>query len=112
MLEADVIIGVHKTRGTPVNQGQTKTTDNVKPTDGKIPIMGHPPATESDLSLKEFVETVFAHNAKDENKDNKKGIKLDFKSAEAITKSMDILKANQNVRVQIKSKFIEIFHKL
>lgn len=105
MLEADVIIGEHKKldekKLTPANQGQTKTATDGGLTDGKIPIMGHPPNTTSDLSLEEFVTAVIAHNDKDENKDSKKGIKLDFKTTEAITKSVAFLKG-QNVRDQIK----------
>lgn len=38
--------------------------------DPKEPIMAHPPDTDSDITLKEWLEGVKAHN---------KGIKLDFK---------------------------------
>ncbi|XP_011267179.1 protein FAM151B [Camponotus floridanus] len=65
MLEADVVVG---------NTGNQ--TD--------IPIMAHPPDKESDLSLENFLNFTY-HN-------NKKGIKLDFKSDEAFTKSKPILK--------------------
>lgn len=38
--------------------------------DPKEPIMAHPPDTDSDITLKEWLEGVKTHN---------KGIKLDFK---------------------------------
>lgn len=56
----------------------------------KIPIMAHPPATESNLSLKEFLQRVFLFNSKAENS-KVKGIKLDFKSIEALEKSVEIV---------------------
>lgn len=69
MLEADVVMG-------KLNKDDTTT----------IPIMAHPPATTSDLSLEEFVKTIL------EKKDLKKGVKLDFKTKEALSNSSDILK--------------------
>ena len=48
MLEADIIMRGH---------------------DPKEPIMAHPPETDSDITLKEWLEGVKVHN---------KGIKLDF----------------------------------
>ncbi|XP_018406885.1 PREDICTED: protein FAM151B isoform X2 [Cyphomyrmex costatus] len=71
MLEGDVVMGRH-------------TTSNV--TD-YIPIMAHPPATESDLSLEEFLMI--------NNNNGSKGIKLDFKSNEAFNYSKIILKKFQ-----------------
>ncbi|GBO98683.1 Protein FAM151B [Eumeta japonica] len=51
-----------------------------------IPIMAHPPATSSDLSLADFLYTIADHNA---GADNPKGVKLDFKSIEAFEASQD-----------------------
>ncbi|KAK5855572.1 hypothetical protein PBY51_007237 [Eleginops maclovinus] len=50
--------------------------------DPKEPIMAHPPDTESDITLKEWLEKV---------KECKKGIKLDFKSLEAVLSSVVLL---------------------
>ncbi|XP_070690380.1 protein FAM151B [Pempheris klunzingeri] len=50
--------------------------------DPKEPIMAHPPDTDSDITLKEWLEGVKAHN---------KGIKLDFKSLEAVSPSVVLL---------------------
>ncbi|XP_056231353.1 protein FAM151B [Seriola aureovittata] len=63
MLEADIII-----RGR----------------DPKEPVMAHPPDTDSDITLKEWLEAVKAHD---------KGIKLDFKSLEAVSPSVALLEA-------------------
>lgn len=71
MLEADIVLG-HLTGhdGPP------------------IPIMAHPPATTSDLSLAEFLSTVAQYN----NVNNKqKGVKLDFKSIEVLSKSQELI---------------------
>uniref|UniRef100_A0AAQ6IMT3 Menorin-like domain-containing protein n=1 Tax=Anabas testudineus TaxID=64144 RepID=A0AAQ6IMT3_ANATE len=50
--------------------------------DPKEPIMAHPPDTDSDITLKEWLEGVKTHN---------KGIKLDFKSLEAVSPSVALL---------------------
>lgn len=71
MIEADVIIGKHKS-------------------EDKVPIMGHPPSTSSDLSLKQFLTAVVEHNQN--NDKNKMGIKLDYKTIEAVQQSLIILK--------------------
>lgn len=42
----------------------------MRDSDPKVPIMAHPPDTDSDITLKEWLEGVKAHQ---------KGIKLDFK---------------------------------
>ncbi|XP_023290716.1 protein FAM151A isoform X4 [Orussus abietinus] len=68
MLEADVIVG-------------TLNTSGVNATD--IPIMGHPPANESDLSLEDFLRQVL--------KNGKKGVKLDFKSYSAFSQSQPVI---------------------
>jgi len=81
MLEADVVIG--KINGS-------NSTD--------IPIMAHPPANESDLSLENFLKSI---------KGNNKGIKLDFKTNEAFNKSKDILKNTlRPVRIHINALII------
>uniref|UniRef100_A0A3B3U080 Family with sequence similarity 151 member B n=1 Tax=Poecilia latipinna TaxID=48699 RepID=A0A3B3U080_9TELE len=61
MIEADVIMRAH---------------------DPMEPIMAHPPDTDSDITLKEWLEKV---------KMNSKGIKLDFKSLEAVSPSLALL---------------------
>ncbi|KAF3696242.1 Protein FAM151B [Channa argus] len=61
MIEADVII-----RGK----------------DPKEPIMAHPPDTDSDITLKDWLQGVKTHS---------KGIKLDFKSLDAVSPSMALL---------------------
>ncbi|XP_043967592.1 protein FAM151B isoform X3 [Gambusia affinis] len=61
MIEADVIIRDH---------------------DPMEPIMAHPPDTDSDITLKEWLEKV---------KMTSKGIKLDFKSLEAVSPSLALL---------------------
>lgn len=61
MLEADVIMRGH---------------------DPKEPVMAHPPDTDSDITLKEWLEAVKTHV---------KGIKLDFKSMEAVSPSVALL---------------------
>ncbi|XP_018304687.1 protein FAM151B isoform X2 [Mycetomoellerius zeteki] len=72
MLEGDIVMGRHTVSNT--------TTDN-------IPIMAHPPATESDLSLEEFLNIILNNGTK--------GIKLDFKSNEAFNNSKPILRKFQ-----------------
>lgn len=61
MMEADIIMRGH---------------------DPKEPIMAHPPQTDSDITLKEWLEGVKVHD---------KGIKLDFKSLEAVPPSVALL---------------------
>eukprot|EP00794_Sanderia_malayensis_P016560 gene16560-18237_t len=56
----------------------------------KIPIMAHPPAVSSDLTLHMFLNETFL------KKDPQKGIKLDFKQLEAIQPSLEILKNVKN----------------
>lgn len=70
----------------------------------KKPIMAHPPAVISDLTLEEFLKKV---------KDNgKKGIKLDFKSFDAFNTSVEVLQKTE-VRFFLltikKSTFLLIF---
>ncbi|XP_056395273.1 protein FAM151B [Hyla sarda] len=51
-------------------------------TGDREPIMAHPPATDSDINLRDWLAKVSTSN---------KGIKLDFKSLEAVLPSMKIL---------------------
>ena len=51
-----------------------------------IPIMAHPPATTSDLSLEDFLTQVLLHSPP-------KGIKLDFKQLEVVEPSLKVLDA-------------------
>jgi len=53
-----------------------------------IPIMAHPPATTSDLSLEDFLTQVLLHSPP-------KGIKLDFKQLEVVKPSLKLLEAVQ-----------------
>ena len=63
-----------------------------------IPIMAHPPAVISDLSLEQFLETVI--QALDQGGPGlKKGIKLDFKSNQVIEPALQILESKLD-RVQ------------
>ncbi|XP_055535821.1 protein FAM151B [Wyeomyia smithii] len=57
-----------------------------------IPIMAHPPATKSDLSLRSFLEQVHEFN-KLADANRVKGIKLDFKSIEAFEQSVQIIQS-------------------
>lgn len=68
MLEADIIFG------------------NLTDGSGPMPVMGHPPQTKSDLSLKQFLEAVIKIQVT-----RKKGIKLDFKSDDAYGESWKVL---------------------
>lgn len=69
MLEADVVVGTIKGKEGP-----------------PLPIMAHPPATTSDLSLGDFLAAVSQHN---KGQSKPKGVKLDFKTIEAFEKSQD-----------------------
>jgi len=66
MMEADVVIG--RLYGE---------NDSV----AKRPVMGHPPATESDITLTDFVKRIIM--ALSDDKSLRKGVKLDFKSIDA-----------------------------
>lgn len=61
--------------------------------ENEIPIMAHPPATESDISLETFLTRILQYNrdaAKDASK--VKGVKLDFKSIGAFEGSINIIR--------------------
>ncbi|XP_016837181.1 protein FAM151A isoform X2 [Nasonia vitripennis] len=78
MIEADVVMGTLKTN---------------PPNNNTMPIMGHPPANSSDLSLADFLKQVTANK--------KKGIKLDFKSIEAFKAAIPEIQALGNVTVPL-----------
>lgn len=73
MIEADIILGVL------INE----------PNKEKKPVMGHPPNTESDISLEDFLKRILKYNK--ENSSKTKGVKLDFKSTEVFSGSLEIL---------------------
>lgn len=54
-----------------------------------LPVMAHPPANISDLSLEDFLYQIKAHN--EINEGAQKGVKLDFKSIEVFEGSLAIL---------------------
>lgn len=68
MLEADIVLGhIKGSEDGPL-----------------LPIMAHPPADVSDLSLADFLTTITEYN---KNAERIKGVKLDFKSIEAFEAS-------------------------
>ncbi|KAJ8976501.1 hypothetical protein NQ317_018445, partial [Molorchus minor] len=76
MIEADIVLGT-------VN-GTTSTT--------QIPVMAHPPANTSDISLATFLETINAFNTNNAtNTTSRKGVKLDFKTLEVFNQSLSII---------------------
>lgn len=97
-IEVDVILGEHtkvedkkdEPKVEPKNTAETKK--EVKEGDDKkdknVPILAHPPNNQSDLSLEQFLGAVKVHNAKT---NATKGVKLDFKSIEALTDSVVLL---------------------
>ena len=56
-----------------------------------IPIMAHPPSTESDLTFEKFLEEIIKFNKGKRTSKNKKGIKLDFKKIEAVKPCLELL---------------------
>lgn len=73
MIEADIVWGYLNDETTPQ------------------PVMGHPPAEKSDISLEQFIQKVLDFNTKQTSEKSRKGIKLDFKSTEVFNKSILIL---------------------
>jgi hypothetical protein len=55
------------------------------------PVMGHPPAVTSDISLGNFLSDILNFNLA--NPSRQKGIKLDFKSIEVFNGSMPLLRS-------------------
>lgn len=73
MIEADIVLG---------------TLEN--DTSGQqIPVMGHPPANVSDITLETFLTKILDYNTL--NPDRQKGVKLDFKSTVVYEGSIGIL---------------------
>ncbi|XP_063701580.1 protein FAM151B [Culicoides brevitarsis] len=75
MIEADIVLGT--------------LTNNV--TAPEQPVMGHPPATTSDISLDSFLRQILEFNNKNSSA-TKKGVKLDFKSTEVFNGSQALLR--------------------
>ncbi|XP_050098775.1 protein FAM151B isoform X1 [Anopheles aquasalis] len=78
-IEADISLGFLK---EDVNQ------------EAEIPIMAHPPATVSDISLQTFLTRVLQYN---QQAVKPKGIKLDFKSIGAFERSIDIIRSSYDM---------------
>jgi len=57
-----------------------------------IPIMAHPPALDSDLSLNDFLEKSYSSPV---------GVKLDFKTVEALRGAVDVLTAYSERRMKL-----------
>lgn len=92
-IEADVIIGnLRKDKVAVVEEELKDKGKDKKPEkpEEKIPVMAHPPYEESDLSLEDFLKRVTDYNKK--NKNTTKAAKLDFKSTDAVTESVKIMK--------------------
>ncbi|XP_058454296.1 protein FAM151B [Malaya genurostris] len=62
-----------------------------------IPVMAHPPAIKSDLSLNNFLKQIRDFNMH-ANTSQVKGVKLDFKSIEALEQSVGILSSCYDTR--------------
>ncbi|XP_017854552.1 protein FAM151B [Drosophila busckii] len=73
MIEADIVLGQLNGEGE------------------QLPVMAHPPANISDLTLEDFLHQIKAHNEVHEGAE--KGVKLDFKSIEVFEGALDILDA-------------------
>ncbi|XP_052896586.1 protein FAM151B isoform X1 [Anopheles moucheti] len=64
----------------------------------EIPIMAHPPATESDISLETFLTRILQYNREVAKETSKvKGVKLDFKSIGAFESAIDIIRSNYDM---------------
>uniref|UniRef100_A0A182K955 Menorin-like domain-containing protein n=1 Tax=Anopheles christyi TaxID=43041 RepID=A0A182K955_9DIPT len=63
----------------------------------EIPIMAHPPATESDISLETFLQRILQFNRETTDSSKLKGVKLDFKSIGAFERSIDIIRASYDM---------------
>lgn len=72
-----------------------------------IPIMAHPPANTSDLSLAHFLASIDDYN---KNSDNPKGVKLDFKSIEAFEASQEQIEPFSRPEVRFMLIYICIFY--
>ncbi|XP_058057504.1 protein FAM151B-like isoform X1 [Anopheles bellator] len=65
--------------------------------ENEIPIMAHPPANESDISLETFLQRVLQYNQQVGAVSKVKGIKLDFKSIGAFERSVDIIRSSYDM---------------
>uniref|UniRef100_A0A182W9W4 Menorin-like domain-containing protein n=1 Tax=Anopheles minimus TaxID=112268 RepID=A0A182W9W4_9DIPT len=64
----------------------------------EIPIMAHPPATESDISLETFLTRILQYNRENAKDTSKvKGVKLDFKSIGAFEGAINILRTSYDM---------------
>ncbi|XP_031619079.1 protein FAM151A-like isoform X2 [Contarinia nasturtii] len=112
MIEADVVMGTVVTQpqtekpdtSTPKAEPQKKSdatgNENAagsnsgkepeKPT-ATVPIMAHPPSVTSDLSFEQFVYKVAKYNA-GAKETKAKGVKLDFKSIEAVKNALPLIR--------------------
>lgn len=70
---------------TDVSLGKLKSDAS----SGKRPIMAHPPVKISDLSLEDFLDSVL-------DDDQRRGIKLDFKSTSVLEPAFDIIKSRED----------------
>uniref|UniRef100_A0A336MEX1 CSON000541 protein n=2 Tax=Culicoides sonorensis TaxID=179676 RepID=A0A336MEX1_CULSO len=75
MIEADIVLGLLTNNASAPEQ----------------PVMGHPPANTSDISLEQFLEQILEFNNNQNNSSAKKGVKLDFKSTEVFIGSQSLL---------------------
>ncbi|ETN58451.1 DHFR-coamplified protein [Anopheles darlingi] len=78
-IEADISLGFLKEDANQENE---------------IPIMAHPPATVSDISLETFLKRILQYN---QQTAKAKGIKLDFKSIGAFERSIDIIRSSYDM---------------
>jgi len=81
MIETDV------TLGWVISSVQSRSTYHF--TSQQVPIMAHPPARTSDLSLEEFLDAT-------SNYHKPKGVKLDFKDVRVLDKAFDVITARQS----------------
>ncbi|XP_040262912.1 protein FAM151A isoform X1 [Bufo bufo] len=73
--------------GVMVLEADVNVEGHLTPNETNIPIMAHPPAVYSDNTLQEWLNTVLQSS---------RGIKLDFKSIQAVGPSLDILLATSS----------------
>uniref|UniRef100_A0AAG5CW47 Menorin-like domain-containing protein n=1 Tax=Anopheles atroparvus TaxID=41427 RepID=A0AAG5CW47_ANOAO len=65
--------------------------------ENEIPIMAHPPAVESNLSLETFLKRILKFNREANVASKVKGIKLDFKSIGAFERSIGIIRTSYDM---------------
>uniref|UniRef100_A0A182JJR1 Menorin-like domain-containing protein n=1 Tax=Anopheles atroparvus TaxID=41427 RepID=A0A182JJR1_ANOAO len=65
--------------------------------ENEIPIMAHPPAVESNLSLETFLKRILQFNREANVASKVKGIKLDFKSIGAFERSIGIIRTSYDM---------------